>query len=124
MAKKSFDAALIEKRISEGKIKVRKSINTKAIKQLMDDFNIGEGEAETMEICLENNWKLVGTDDKNAIKACIILEIMYSTAMGILVVLNEKGILPKDYAMVKLDKLALFGRYSDDIIEEVKNTLR
>ena len=124
LAKESFDAKLIEKRIKEKKITVKKTKNRKAVVQIMKDFNLELGEAETIGLCLENKWVLVGTDDKNAIKACIIMEIIYATALDILVTLNKKNILAKDDAIEKIGKLSKFGWYKGDIILDAKNSVR
>lgn len=124
LAKESADAKLIEKRIEQNRVKIKNSKNKNAVEKMMLDFNIGIGEAETIAVCLENNWQLVGTDDKNAIKACKVLEIAFATAIDILIMLNKKNILSKNEAFLKIEKLSEFGWYSDDIIEDAKNKLR
>jgi len=122
--KESFDALLIKERIKEKKILVRKVKSKKMAEKIAKDFRLHSGEAETLALCIENNWKLVGTDDYNAIKACIVLQIKYVSALSILIKLNKEKKLNKTEALLKLQNLVYFGRYSEEIISEVKNRLR
>ncbi len=122
--KESFDAVLIKHRIKEKKIAVKKVKSRQLVEKISKDFKLHLGEAETLAMCLENNWQLVGTDDLNAIKACIVLRIEYTSAIDILLKLNKEEKLGKEEAFLKLRKLAHFGRYADKIINEVKKNLR
>lgn len=67
-AKKTFDAQLIQKRINEEKIKIKKVKKPEKIEKLKKDFNISKGEAEALS--LQEKTDILATDDKNAIKAC------------------------------------------------------
>ena len=122
--KESFDALLIRERITEKKIAVKKVENQRLVKKIAGDFKLHFGEAETLALCLENSWRLVGTDDFNAIKACIVLQIEYTSAIDILSKLNKEKKLSKAEALSKLRKLAYFGRYGEEIIDDVKGNLR
>ncbi|MDD5147877.1 MAG: hypothetical protein PHH08_00250 [Candidatus ainarchaeum sp.] len=122
-AKASFDAILIKERINGKKIVVKDVKNKKLVEKVSKDFRLHLGEAETIALCVENSWQLVGTDDYNAIKACIVLQIAYTSAIDILAKLCKEKILSKKEALTKLELLSYFGRYSDEIIEDVKNRL-
>ncbi len=122
--KGSFDALLIRERIKEKKIGVKKVNKKGLVEKIRRDFKLHLGEAETLALCLENNWRLVGTDDFNAIKASIVLQVKYVSAMAILLKLNKEKNLDKKEALLKLQKLVHFGRYADEIITGVRNQLR
>ena len=120
--KDTFDAKLITQRIKEGKIQVQTINNLKIYKKLMRDFNIAKGEVEALTLCLEK-IQLLLTDDKKAINACKILRLPFATAPDVLIRAYEKGLIKKVYAMSIFDKLMRYGRYSKDIIQDVKDRL-
>jgi len=122
--KKSFDALLIRKRIQEKKIVVMKMSNTALCTRLMQDFRICKGEAETLVLALERKAKLVATDDKNAIKACKLLKLSFTSAIAILVRLSEKGIIDTEMTETALETLVKNGRYSDGIVKMAKEKLK
>ena len=122
--KGTFDAILIKERIQQQKIIVKAVKNKDFVEKISKDFRLHLGEAETIALCIENQFKAVATDDYNAIKACSILQINYISALGILLRLNEQKKLDKKEAMLKLNALKYFGRYSDEIINECKNAVR
>jgi predicted nucleic acid-binding protein len=89
----------------------------------MEDFNIDEGEAEMLTLAIEEKASLVATDDKNAIKACKILKLDFTTAIAILIRACEKGLIRVDEALKKLHKLQSFARYEKTIIETATNQI-
>jgi len=72
--KKTFDSLIIGRRIEEGKIDV---LGVKDSRKLQDDFNMGEGEADSIILAMKNNC-LLATDDKKAIIACKILRVPFT----------------------------------------------
>ena len=122
--KNSFDALLIRKRVQEKKILVAKISNTELCGRLMLDFRICRGEAEALILVLETQGKLVATDDKNAIKACKVMNIPFTAAMAILVRMTKKGTFGPDRARAILDALIKYARYSDTLIKEAKKDLK
>ena len=123
-AKESFDARLIERRIKEKKIFVKEVKNQAMVEKVGKDFRLHVGEAETIVLCVENRFSLVGTDDFNAMKACIVLNVPFTSAVEILLKLNQKNILTKGEALAKLERLEYYGRYSDEIVEDAKKRVR
>ena len=121
--KKTFDALLIKKKIGEGKIKVNDVQNSKAGK-IMEDFNINRGEAESIELALKNKGSTLATDDKNAINACKLLNISFTTSIGILIRAKEKNLMTMEEAKAKLDKLSRYGRFKKQIIEDAGRRLK
>lgn len=120
--KDTYDAKLIIQRINEKKIKVETPSNSKICKKLIRDFNIAKGEAEALTLCLDKNQLLL-TDDKKAINACKILRLTFATAPDILIRAFEKGLIEQEQAILIFEKLMRYGRYSEDIIQDVKDKL-
>ena len=63
---------------------------------------------------------MIGIDDKNGINACKLLGVTFTTAVGILIRSQEKGLLKEFEALEKLASLAKHGRYKDSIIEHAR----
>lgn len=122
--KNSFDALLIRKRIQEKRIGVVKISNVELCRQLIKDFRLCRGEAEALVLAIEKKAKLVATDDKNAIRACRLLKVPFTSAVAILVRMADKGAVDIRKAKAVLDALIKYGRYSDKVIKEVKKRLR
>ena len=118
-----FDAKLIKERINEGKIKVKEISNNKIYKKLLKDFNIGEGEAQSITLCLENKVPLIA-DDKKAINCCRILNIRFITALNLLVRLYKTQKISKAVVENILKKLQFYGRYDDKIIQKIKEEIK
>lgn len=121
--KNTFDAKLIKKLIEDGKIRVAKVRGEKEKKKLTDDFNIGEGEVSALLLARDKGSPLA-TDDGPTIKACKILDVKFTTAIHFLIGIYEKGILSKDMALVKLEKLEKYGRYSSRIIDDASRRIK
>jgi len=121
--KDTYDAKLITQRINEKKIIVQTPSNLKICKKLMRDFNIAKGEVEALTLCLDKNQLLV-TDDKKAINVCKILRLAFATAPNILIRAYEKGLIEQEQALLIFKKLMCYGRYSEDIIQDVKDKIK
>ena len=119
--KDSFDSKLIAKLISENKIKVLKTDQSKA-KKLIEDFNIEKGEAEALVIAGERKV-ILATDDGPSIKICRLLGIKFTTAIHFLLYVHKKRILDRGIAMEKLKSLEKYGRYNYDIIKDAKKKI-
>ncbi|HZX34087.1 MAG TPA: hypothetical protein VFF09_01785 [archaeon] len=121
--KNTFDAMLIRQRIREKQITVKKVKIKETVKKIQRDFSLHQGEAETIVLCIENNGKAIATDDYNAMKACSVLKIEYITILGILLKSYKDKNLAKNEAKLKLEALAKYGRYSEDILEDFAKRL-
>jgi len=117
------EAPLIVKLIKDKKIQVLKVKNGKPTKKLMDDFNIDTGEAEAIILALQEKVSIIATDDRNAIRACKILKIEFTTAIAVLIRAFEKNLIDKDEALIKLRKLELVARYSRAIVEDARKRI-
>ena len=110
--------------IRQGRIEVLTAKKPRQKRKLMVDFNIDEGEAETLLLALQKEAELIATDDRNAIRAAKLLKIDFVTAIGFLIRAAEKKLIKRDEALFKLEKLRVFGRYSLPIIENAKNKIK
>ena len=119
----SPDGPVVAKLVQDRRIDVLKAKDRKLVRRLMEDFNIDEGEAEMLTLAIQEKAFLVATDDKNAIKACKIMKLDFTTAIAILVRACEKGLIESDGAFAKLQKLQSFARYNKTIIETAKNQI-
>jgi predicted nucleic acid-binding protein len=119
----SPDAPLIARLVEERGIDVLRAKDKKLVRKLMEDFNIDEGEAETLTLAIEKKASLVATDDKNAIRACKIMKLDFTTAIAILVRACERNLIQADEALAKLQKLQSFARYKKTIIETARNQI-
>ncbi len=121
-AKKAFDSLLISKRIAERKIRIAEAPGEMASK-LMKDFSLNQGEAEAVALAVKNKDALLATDDKNAIKACKLLNVSFTTAVDFIIRASEKNILTQEDALAKLAELARYGRYGKEIIKNAENKI-
>ena len=115
---------LIVKLINEKKIHVSKVKNTKAVMKLMEDFNIDEGEAEALILAIQEKAIMVATDDGNAIKACKLLKMDFTTAITFLIRAFGKNLIGQDESLIKLQKLISMGRYDNKIIEDATKRIK
>lgn len=121
--KESMDAQLIEQRVKQKLITIRYSSNRSLYDKIVKDFNLGKGEAEAITLCIELKSGIV-TDDKKAINACKVLKIRFATAPRILIQLYKKNIFTKIEVNSIMENLQKFGRYSDIIINKIKEDLK
>jgi len=119
----SPDGPMVAKLIQDKRINVLKARDRKVVRRLVEDFNIDEGEAEVLTLAIQEKALLVATDDKNAINACKIMKLDFTTAIAVLIRACEKGLIRSDEALFKLQKLQSFARYKKTIIETARNQI-
>ncbi|HLD04136.1 MAG TPA: hypothetical protein VJG90_00295 [Candidatus Nanoarchaeia archaeon] len=120
--KATFDAVFIKRRLDEGKIEIKKASGPQ-VEKIMKDFNLHQGESESIVLALHHKGSLLGTDDKNAINACKLLGITFTTAMGILIRMKEKKLLSSQECLSKWQALKTYGRYKENIMKDAKKRL-
>lgn len=118
------ETPLIENLINDQKISVLKTKNRRNKSKIMEDFNIDEGEAESLMLAIQEGAHLIATDDRNAIRACKLLKIDFVTAIAFLIRAFEKGLISRDEALIKLKKLHSIGRYRDEIIDDALTKIK
>ena len=118
--KESHELPLIRALMDEGRIEVEEVRKPQQVVRLMKDFGLDRGEAEAVVLALEKGAQAVATDDGQAIKACKLLKLPFVTAIALLLRAREKGLLGKEQALLKLEKLSEVGRYSARIIQDAR----
>ena len=118
------ETPLLRKLIENKKIIVLKAKDARLMKRLIEDFHIDTGEAEAIALALQENASLIATDDRNAIRACKMLKVEFTTAIAILIRAYEKKLIDRDEALIKLQKLESFARYSQSIIEDAGKQIK
>ncbi|MCF6148051.1 MAG: hypothetical protein E3K37_05275 [Candidatus Kuenenia sp.] len=120
--KDTFDAKLISALIGNRKVEMA-TANKEAVGMLCRDFKIHVGEAESLAIALKRHLP-VAVDDLLTIKACKVLNVKFATAIHFLINIAEEGKINSERALVKLEKLSLYGRYSKRIIDDATKRLK
>jgi predicted nucleic acid-binding protein len=119
--KETFDGLLIKKRIEEKRIEI-KNVDKEKVENIKKDFKLGKGEAEAI-ILTEQQKCLLATDDRNAILACKIKNIQFTTAIDFVVRASEKKKIGKEEAKRKIDQLEKLGRYKKEIIDGAREKI-
>jgi predicted nucleic acid-binding protein len=122
--KNTYDAKIISALIASNHIKVEKTVSKKEMNLIMKDFNINAGEASAL--WLAKNRKIpLATDDGPTIKACKVFNIPFLTAIHFLLDIFESGIISdREMALVKVERLAAYGRYNHRIIESAISRIK
>jgi predicted nucleic acid-binding protein len=84
-SKKALDAVMIQKVLDESRIKTIVVKSRRLVAKLQADFSLGKGEAEAIALAINEKAQLLGIDDKNGINACKVLDLAFTTAVGILI---------------------------------------
>ncbi|HME56231.1 MAG TPA: hypothetical protein VKM55_28780 [Candidatus Lokiarchaeia archaeon] len=121
---KKMDALLVEQKISDGKIIVKKISKYKDKTRLLNDFNLHDGEAESIILYNENKADLLGTDDYRTIKTCRLLSIKYFSTPAFVYQCFVACYLEKDIALLKMDKLSKIGWYTDEVLDHFKKQIQ
>ena len=123
LLKEGIEATLISTLIRETKIIVKKAGNAEAIKKIQHDFRIGTGEAEALWLARRLDCA-IAVDDGPTIKACKVIGQRFITAIHFLLNLVSENRLELPMALVKLEKLSIYGRYNRRIIEDATRRLK
>jgi predicted nucleic acid-binding protein len=121
--KELFDAKLIQKEVNIERVKVKK-VESKKLKNVLEQFKLHEGEASAYVLFKGERGRAILTDDKELIKLCQIERVPFICALAIVVRMFEKGLLTKEEAKEKLDKINDYGRYSKDVYEYFKSKVK
>ena len=123
--KKFIDAFLTEKLVKEKKIKIIDITSTSLIKKLMQDFNLGIGEAETLALVIDKQCDTVLTHNKQGRKTAFIYNLNLIGSIDAITALYKLRSIDKDKAVGGLKRLREFGWFQDYLIdsalEDVKN---
>ena len=115
----SYDAQLVARMITEGSIRVLSEVPAAGVKTLQKQFRLAEGEAAALWMAKEKQCT-IAIDDGPGIRAAKILGVPFVTAIHVLVALSEQGHTAQPSALAKLDSLALWGRYSAQLVSDAR----
>lgn len=116
--KKFIDALLLEKLVSENKISLQTDLNLEVKKKLVNDFGLGEGEAESIAIALDEKDKIIVTDNKQGRKASKIYGLNLVGSIELIVSLFKLKKITKEKAISALETLRKAGWFQDYLIEK------
>lgn len=123
--KKFFDALLVERLCTDKKIKIVNSKNKKLLNKLKEDYGLGEGEAETIAVYLEDKFDGLITDNKQGRKTSKVYGINPIGSPDIIISLFKTKKINKEKAIRALNNLRKYGWFEDSIIDyallEVEN---
>ncbi|MBI2110619.1 hypothetical protein HYT51_02470 [Candidatus Woesearchaeota archaeon] len=109
------DALLVEREIKNKKILVAEIKEKDMVKELLKNFKFSAGEAQAIALTIQEN-SILGTDDREAIKACKVYGISFITALGFLIKISQDKKISKEDASIKIEQLKSIGYYSENII--------
>lgn len=121
--KKFIDALLTEKLVKEKSLKIKKVKNNKLTKKVMEDFNIGIGEAETLALVMEKQCEAIITDNKQGRKSAVIYGLNLAGSIDVIIALYTLNLIDKDKAKIGLKKLREFGWFHDYLIDKAMEEL-
>ena len=116
--KKFIDALLTEKLVKEKSLKINKVKNNKLTKKVMEDFNIGIGEAETLALIMEKQCEAIITDNKQGRKSAVIYGLNLAGSIDVIIALHTLNLIDNDKAKISLKKLREFGWFQDYLIDK------
>jgi predicted nucleic acid-binding protein len=94
-----------------------KKVESRLINVLMQDLNLGKGEAEVIALAYETNFKVL-IDDLKARKVAENLGLSISGSIGVLLKAEKLGII--DSALKKTQELKEMGFYvSNELLSEI-----
>jgi predicted nucleic acid-binding protein len=105
------DAQEIARCIEEDLLRVK---SVTAAREL--PLDLGAGEAAAVRLFLDETADLLLSDDRRALIACRLLAIPFTTTPRVIVDLRASGAIPAEGARRALEKVAVAGRYSRDVI--------
>ena len=115
--KKFADALLTERLVREGKIKINKVEDKKIMDRLIDDFNLGSGEAETLALALDKKCDVVCTDNKQGRKTAMIYNLELVGSIEVVIALCNRKLIDKEKSISALKELKEFGWFQDYLID-------
>ena len=118
---KSKDAYLLENKINNNLITIKKIKDKKKVDYTMQEFGLGEGESEAIVLFLQENADILATDDHKAINLCKIYKIQFMTALTFVISASDIKIITKGEAKEMIIDLGVYGRYKDELIYKALN---
>ncbi|MBI2550546.1 hypothetical protein HYV83_05205 [Candidatus Woesearchaeota archaeon] len=117
------DAYALEAAFTKGLIGKEQPKKVEKVKELMAKFGTAKGESETIALCLETKGAIAGVDDRKAMNICNIYGLPFVTALTLVVAAKDVGIITGIAAKEMAEKLRVYGRYKDELVNEALKTL-
>lgn len=114
---KLLEALLLERLVNEKIVTIEDNVNKNLVEKLRNDFNLGDGEAESIELAMEKQDKLIITDNKQGRKAAKVYNLNVSGSLGCVMALFKLNKIDKEKARNTLKKLKESGWFQDYLIE-------
>ncbi len=122
-ARKFSDSYQIENKINENLIKIVKIKGKNKAHEMINEFGIGEGEAEAIVLFLQEKADILATDDHRSINVCKVYKIPFMTALTFVLDSCKRKILRKNEAKEMVENLGVYGRYKDELIDKTLSYL-
>ncbi len=119
----SYYALLIHKLIIQEKIKVV-TVKEESIRPIINQFRLDKGEAAAYILFNPLKHKAILTDDGELIKLCKLQEVPFTCALGVIVRLYDRKLIPKEKALEKINELQRIGRYAPKLIAYFKSEVQ
>jgi predicted nucleic acid-binding protein len=110
------DALLIEKLVDEEKISIIQS-GEKTRARLQKTLGLTGGENETLALAIDNNARIVLTDDRKNMVACKITGMPFMISLDAIIELYRGGKISKEKAFSAFENIKEHGWISEELIE-------
>ena len=110
------DAYKIENKINNNLIKIKKTKNKERYWEIINEFGIGEGEADSIVLFLQEKADILAIDDHKSLNVCKIYNIPFMTALTFVIDSCIKKFIGKEEAKEMIKNLSVYGRYKDELI--------
>ena len=115
-ARKFSDSYQIENKINENLVKIVKIKDRNKAIQLVNEFGIGEGEAQSIVLFSQEKADILAADDHKSINVCKVYRIPFMTALTFALDSCKRNIIRKNEAKEMIESLSIYGRYKDELI--------
>jgi predicted nucleic acid-binding protein len=112
------DAFRLQNHVKRKNICVQRVKNSLKVKQIINQFNIGKGEAEAIALWYEVKNATLGLDDHKGVVACKSYGIPFITALTFVIIAKRHCIIEANKAHDMIKRLDIYGRYKADLIYE------
>lgn len=111
-----LDAFKIEKSIKDGLVQVREVKDKIKVREIMENFGLGLGEAETIQLYFQENADLLFCDEKKARKVAKILNMNLIGTPEVILQLYRRKFISKGKAKEAIIDLEKIGWFNASVI--------
>ena len=110
------DAYKIDNKINNHSIKIKKVKNKEKYKEIVDEFGIGDGEAESIVLFLQEKADILAIDDHKSLNVCKVYNIPFMTALTFVVDSCTRKVIGKEESKKMIKDLSMYGRYKAELV--------